>query len=107
MVQTNKMRVDPDPGLIAMHKDVYMPMIDTAEVVAKRYNISRDRQDEYSYRSQMRTAAAQQAGRVRRRDRAADREDGHGQQGDGRGHLPRGDAHARTRATAPRRRSRG
>ena len=63
MVQTNKMRVDPDPDLIAMHSNVYMPMIDTAEVVAKRYNISRDRQDEYSYQSQMRTAAAQQAGK--------------------------------------------
>ena len=35
MVQTNKMRVDPDPGLIAMHSNVYMPMIDTAEIVAK------------------------------------------------------------------------
>ena len=63
MVQTNKMRVDPDMGLMAMVPNVYMPMIDTAEVVAKRYNISRDRQDEYSYRSQMRTAAAQQAGK--------------------------------------------
>ncbi len=63
MVQTNKMRVDPDMGLIEMVPNVYMPMIDTAETVAKRYNISRDRQDEYSYRSQMRTAAAQQAGR--------------------------------------------
>ncbi len=63
MVQTNKMRVDPDMGLMAMVPNVYMPMIDTAEVVAKRYNISRDRQDEYSFRSQMRTAAAQQAGK--------------------------------------------
>jgi len=63
MVQTNKMRVDPDPGLLEMHSNVYMPMIDTAEVVAKRYNISRERQDEYSYRSQMRTAAAQAAGK--------------------------------------------
>jgi len=63
MVQTNKMRVDPDPGLLEMHSNVYMPMIDTAEVVAKRYGISRERQDEYSYRSQMRTAAAQQAGK--------------------------------------------
>ena len=62
MVQTNKMRVDPDLGLMEMVPNVYMPMIDTAEVVAKRYNISRERQDEYSYRSQMRTAAAQQAG---------------------------------------------
>jgi acetyl-CoA C-acetyltransferase len=40
-----------------------MPMIDTAEVVSKRYNVSRDRQDEYAYQSQMRTAAAQQAGK--------------------------------------------
>lgn len=63
MVQTPKMRVDPDIGLMQMHNNVYMPMIDTAETVAKRYNISRDRQDEYSYRSQMRTAAAQQAGK--------------------------------------------
>ena len=63
MVQTAKMRVDPDMGLMAMHAGIYMPMIDTAETVAKRYNISRDRQDEYSYRSQMRTAAAQQAGK--------------------------------------------
>ena len=63
MVQTNKMRVDPDMGLMAMHAGIYMPMIDTAETVAKRYNISRDRQDEYSYRSQMRTAAAQAAGK--------------------------------------------
>jgi len=63
MVQNEKFRVEPDLGLMAMHKNIYMPMIDTAETVAKRYNISRDRQDEYGYRSQMRTAAAQQAGK--------------------------------------------
>jgi len=63
MVQTDKMRVDPDLGLMKLHKDIYMPMIDTAETVAKRYGISRDRQDEYGYRSQVRTAAAQAAGR--------------------------------------------
>jgi acetyl-CoA acetyltransferase family protein len=40
-----------------------MPMLQTAEIVAKRYNVSRDRQDEYSYQSQMRTAAAQAAGK--------------------------------------------
>jgi acetyl-CoA C-acetyltransferase len=40
----------------------YMPMIDTAEVVASRYNISRERQDEYAVESQKRTAAAQAAG---------------------------------------------
>ncbi len=63
MVQTPEMRVAPDPELLAMHNDVYMPMLQTAETVAKRYNISRDRQDEYAYRSQMRTAAAQAAGK--------------------------------------------
>ena len=51
-----------DRGLIAKHKDVYMPMLQTAEVVAKRYDISRDRQDEYGLQSQQRTAAAQEAG---------------------------------------------
>lgn len=40
----------------------YIPMIETAEVVADRYNISRDAQDEYSYLSQMRTAKAQANG---------------------------------------------
>jgi acetyl-CoA acetyltransferase family protein len=63
MVQTAEMRVGGDPELLAMHPAIYMPMLQTAEIVAKRYNISRDRQDEYSYRSQMRTAAAQQAGK--------------------------------------------
>ena len=40
----------------------YIQMIETAEIVAGRYGISRDAQDEYSYQSQMRTAAAQEAG---------------------------------------------
>ena len=43
--------------------ELYLPMIDTAEVVGKRYNISREDQDEYGLQSQLRTAAAQQAGR--------------------------------------------
>jgi acetyl-CoA C-acetyltransferase len=60
MVQTPEMRVSPDRSLIAMHKDVYMPMLGTAETVAKRYNISR----EYAYQSQMRTAQAQAEGRL-------------------------------------------
>ena len=63
LVQTPQMRVQPDPELVAMHKDIYMPMLQTAEVVAKRYGISRDAQDEYGYQSQMRTAAAQAAGK--------------------------------------------
>lgn len=42
---------------------LYMPMIETAETVATRYGISRERQDEYALQSQKRTAAAQAAGR--------------------------------------------
>ncbi len=62
LVQTPQMRVAPDYELLAIHKDVYMPMLQTAEVVAKRYNISRDAMDEYGFQSQQRTAAAQAAG---------------------------------------------
>jgi acetyl-CoA C-acetyltransferase len=51
-----------DPALIEKHPAAYMPMLTTAEVVAERFGISREAQDEYAYQSQMRTAAAQQAG---------------------------------------------
>ena len=64
MVQTPEMRLGPDFELLAMHKDVYMPMIDTAEVVAKRYGIGREACDEYALQSQQRTAAAQAEGRL-------------------------------------------
>ena len=63
LVQTPEMRVGPDPELLSMHNGVYMPMIQTAEVVGKRYSVSRDRCDEYALRSQQRTAAAQAEGR--------------------------------------------
>ena len=63
LVQTKEMRVMPDPELIQMHGAVYMPMLQTAETVAQRYGISRERQDEYGLRSQQRTAAAQDAGK--------------------------------------------
>jgi acetyl-CoA acetyltransferase family protein len=63
LVQTKEMRVQPDPALVAMHNAIYMPMLQTAEVVAKRYNIGRDYMDEYSLASQQRTAAAQAAGK--------------------------------------------
>ncbi|KQU55990.1 acetyl-CoA acetyltransferase [Sphingomonas sp. Leaf339] len=63
LVQTPKMNIAPDPKLLAMHKDIYMPMLQTAEIVAKRYGITRDQMDEYSLQSQQRTAAAQAAGR--------------------------------------------
>ena len=42
---------------------MHMAMIETAEIVADRYNISRDAQDEFSYQSQMRTAAGQESGK--------------------------------------------
>ncbi len=63
LVQTPEMRVGPDPELLAMHNGVYMPMISTAEVVGKRYSVSRERQDEYAFRSQQLTAKAQAEGR--------------------------------------------
>ena len=63
LVQTPQMRVAADPELLAMHKNIYMPMLQTAEVVAKRYGISRDVCDEYGLRSQQRTAAAQSQGK--------------------------------------------
>ena len=52
-----------DGRLLAAHEHIYMPMIDTAEIVAKRYNISRDRQDEYALQSQQRTASGQKNGK--------------------------------------------
>lgn len=52
-----------DEWLTQNRPEIYMPMLDTAEVVAKRYGIGRDAQDAYALESQRRTAAAQQAGR--------------------------------------------
>lgn len=52
-----------DENVTAYAEHAYMPMLLTAENVAKKYDISRDAQDEYSLQSQMRTAAAQQAGK--------------------------------------------
>jgi acetyl-CoA C-acetyltransferase/acetyl-CoA acyltransferase len=63
VVQTAEMRVAPDRELMAMHNSIYMPMLQTAEVVAKRYNVGRDAMDAYALQSQQRTAAAQAAGK--------------------------------------------
>jgi acetyl-CoA acetyltransferase family protein len=52
-----------DKNVTAHEKHAYMPMLYTAEHVAKTYNISRDAQDEYALSSQQRTAAAQAAGK--------------------------------------------
>ena len=52
-----------DPELLNIAPAIFMAMIDTADIVAKRYGLSREYQDEYSLESQRRTAAAQQAGK--------------------------------------------
>jgi len=49
--------------IMANKPDLFMPMIDTADIVAERYGVSREMQDEYALQSQERTAAAQNAGR--------------------------------------------
>ncbi len=54
--------INIDPQLTEMYPAVFMAMIETADIVAKRYNVSREYQDEYSYTSQMRMAAAQENG---------------------------------------------
>jgi len=52
-----------DPNLVSKHPNIYMAMLDTAETVANRYQISREAQDAYGLQSQQRTAAAQTAGK--------------------------------------------
>ncbi|HLI94819.1 MAG TPA: acetyl-CoA C-acyltransferase [Candidatus Baltobacteraceae bacterium] len=63
MVQ-NTMNVEffTEDWMLRHEPDVYMPMLQTADFVAKKYNVSRERQDEYALQSQQRTAAAQQSG---------------------------------------------
>jgi acetyl-CoA C-acetyltransferase len=65
LVQTDKMFTEraQDPWLKANVPGLYMPMLETAEVVAARYNVSREAQDEFGLLSQQRTAQAQQEGR--------------------------------------------
>jgi len=52
-----------EPWIDERKPELYLPMIDTAEVVARRYDVTREAQDEYALASQQRTAAGQQAGR--------------------------------------------
>jgi acetyl-CoA C-acetyltransferase len=52
-----------DPWLVARKPEIYWSMLETAETVARRYGISRERQDEYGVQSQQRAAAAAAAGR--------------------------------------------
>ncbi|MGB6137675.1 MAG: acetyl-CoA C-acyltransferase [Shewanella sp.] len=65
LVQNDKMNMHRavDPSVKAYRPAIYMPMLDTAEIVANRYNISRERQDAYALTSQQRTAAAQVSGK--------------------------------------------
>ncbi|MEL7296336.1 MAG: acetyl-CoA C-acyltransferase [Pseudomonadota bacterium] len=65
LVQNENMNMHraKDPAVVAASPNIHMPMLQTAEVVADRYNISREAQDEYGLQSQQRTAAAQAAGK--------------------------------------------
>ena len=67
-----ELRVDADPELLAMHPTIYMAMLETAEVVARRYGISRERAGRI--RAAVPAAHRRSAGRrpLRRRDRAGD-----------------------------------
>ncbi len=64
MVQSHlNMAFYTEEWLLRHTPDIYMPMLYTADNVAKKYGVSRERQDEYALQSQQRTAAAQTAGR--------------------------------------------
>ena len=65
LVQNDKMRTDwlADPWTKANKPELYMSMLETAEIVADRYGVSREDQDAYALQSQQRTAAAQEAGK--------------------------------------------
>ena len=61
LVQTAEFRVEIDPNVTSHAQHAYMPMIETADLVAEKYKVTRESQDEYSLQSQQRTAAAQEA----------------------------------------------
>ncbi|MDE0941869.1 MAG: acetyl-CoA C-acyltransferase [Alphaproteobacteria bacterium] len=63
LVQNGDMNNHANATVTAQSKDIYMDMLSTAETVAKRYGVKRDDMDAYGLQSQMRTAAAQQAGK--------------------------------------------
>ncbi|WP_204115237.1 acetyl-CoA C-acyltransferase [Shimia biformata] len=65
LVQNQNMRTDRarDPWITENKPELYMTMLETAEIVADRYGVSREDQDAYALRSQQRTAAAQEAGK--------------------------------------------
>ena len=61
LVQTPEFRVEIDPNVTEHAQHAYMPMIETADLVAEKYSVSRESQDEYSLQSQQRTASAQES----------------------------------------------
>ncbi|WP_412551672.1 acetyl-CoA C-acyltransferase [Shimia sp. MIT910701] len=65
LVQNDKMRMDRrvDPWIKEHKPALYMSMLETAEIVAARYGVTREDQDAYALQSQQRTAAAQAAGK--------------------------------------------
>ncbi|MEQ8806429.1 MAG: acetyl-CoA C-acyltransferase [Rhodospirillales bacterium] len=64
LVRDNAMKNEAKEDWLLEHKpEMWIPMIDTADLVAERYGVTREAQDAYSLESQMRTAAAQQAGK--------------------------------------------
>lgn len=64
LVQTERMNTHRwrDPWLVENRPDIFISMVETAEIVSRRYGVSRDAQDAYAVQSQARTAAAQEAG---------------------------------------------
>jgi acetyl-CoA C-acetyltransferase/acetyl-CoA acyltransferase len=64
-IQTRERGAHNDPWLAEHRPDIYMPMIETGDIVAARYGISREEQDAFSLQSQQRTVAAQREGRYR------------------------------------------
>jgi len=66
LVQNDSNKKDLREGWLMEHKpEIYWPMLQTAEMVAKRYGIGRDKQDRYGVQSQQRAAAAAAAGRTK------------------------------------------
>jgi acetyl-CoA C-acetyltransferase len=63
LVQTPQMRAENDAWIAEHVPELYMTMLETAEIVAQRYDVSREDQDAYALMSQQRTAAAQSAGK--------------------------------------------
>ena len=83
-----------EPWIDEHKPELYLPMIDTAEVVAKRYYITREAQDEYALASQQRTAAGQKAGRFDAEIVPHDGHQAHAGQEHGRDARGAGDAEA-------------